>query len=89
MWYNKKYFYKLGGVEMTKTLHAIFDGKVLCLEEPLELKPNTHVKVRIETISVPHGKKCSFFKTARSLKLEGPVDWSTNLEEHLYGEKRQ
>lgn len=72
---------------MTKTLCAMFDGKVLCLEEPLALKPNTHVRVKIETISEPRSKRCSFFQTARSLKLRGPVTWSANLEECLYGEK--
>ncbi|MFH1288961.1 MAG: hypothetical protein ABII25_09760 [bacterium] len=44
---------------MTKILHAMFDGKVLCLEEPLELKPNTYVKVKIETVDVSNSKRRS------------------------------
>jgi hypothetical protein len=34
---------------MTRTLEATFDGNVLRLEEPLDLQPNTHVRVTIET----------------------------------------
>ena len=34
---------------MTKTLGATFDGEVLRLDEPLDLKPNTRVRVTIET----------------------------------------
>jgi hypothetical protein len=29
----------------------------------------------------------SFLQTARSLKLDGPVDWSEKLDEYLYGDK--
>ncbi len=72
---------------MIKTLHAVFDGKVLCPEKPLGLRPNTYVKVKIETIGVPNNKKRSFFETARSLRLRGPVNWSVDLDEYLYGVK--
>jgi len=34
---------------MTRTLEATFDGEALILEEPLDLKPNTRVRVTIET----------------------------------------
>ena len=34
---------------MTRTLEATFDGEVLLLDEPLDLKPNTRVRVTIET----------------------------------------
>ena len=72
---------------MSKTFHATFDGKVLRPDEPLELEPNTLVKLTIETIETLEKKKHSFLQTARSLKLEGPLDWSTSLEHYLYGEK--
>lgn len=74
---------------MTKMLHAVFNGDVLCFEEPLELKPNTHVRIKLETITMTHNKKCSFFQTARSLKLKGPADWSASLDDYLYGDKKQ
>ncbi|MBI4652079.1 DUF104 domain-containing protein [Candidatus Desantisbacteria bacterium] len=73
---------------MRKTLNAIYNGKVLLPEELLELKPNTHVKVTIELVKEKKAKKRSFLNTAKSLKIEGPVDWSANLEEYLYGEKK-
>jgi hypothetical protein len=34
---------------MTKTFDAIFDGKVLRPENPLDVAPNTRVRVTIET----------------------------------------
>lgn len=34
---------------MTRTLEATFDGSVLRLDEPLDLEPNTRVRVTIET----------------------------------------
>ena len=33
---------------MTKTLDAIYDGEVLKLAEPLDLPPNTKVKITVE-----------------------------------------
>lgn len=33
---------------MTVTLHAVYDGKVLFPDRPLDLKPNTHVKLILE-----------------------------------------
>ncbi len=72
---------------MTKTLQALFDGKVLRPDEPLELEPNTHVRLTIETIDSPKSESCSFLQTARSLSLEGPPDWSARLEDYLYERK--
>jgi len=74
---------------MTKTVHAIFDGKVLRPEEPVDLEPNTHVRVAIEIIEPVKPKVSSFLQTARSLRLEGPTDWSARLEDYLYGSKRE
>ncbi len=33
---------------MTKTLEAVYDGETLRPDEPLDLKPNTRVRVTIE-----------------------------------------
>ena len=38
---------------MTRTLEATFDGEALILDEPLDLKPNTRVRVTIETRGAP------------------------------------
>ncbi|MDL2124135.1 MAG: antitoxin family protein [Deltaproteobacteria bacterium] len=71
---------------MTKTLHALYDGKVLRPEEPLNLKPNIRVLITVEMAVVEKPKRPSFLQTARSLQLEGPSDWSARIEDYLYGE---
>jgi len=70
---------------MTKTLHALYDGKVLRPEEPLNLRPNIRVRITVEMEVVEKPKRPSFLQTARSLQLEGPSDWSARIEDYLYG----
>jgi predicted DNA-binding antitoxin AbrB/MazE fold protein len=72
---------------MGKIVEALFDGKVFQPDEPVELKPNTRVRIIVQTISLEGDEVASFLRTARSLNLEGPPDWSNNLDEYLYGEK--
>ena len=75
---------------MSQTLEAIFDGEVLRPDEPVDLEPNTRVRITIESEERPEKKNKSFLDTALSLKLEGPPDWSENLDDYLYGgEKRR
>ena len=69
---------------MGKTMYATFDGQVLRPDESIELKPNTRVRITIEPESESQTKRKSFLQTARSLKLEGPSDWSSRLEDYLY-----
>ena len=64
---------------MTKTINAVFDGVVLHPEEPLELPPNTRVRVTIESLPAT-AEPASFLRTARNLKLTGPPDWSSDLK---------
>ena len=61
---------------MSQTLEAIFDGEVLRPDEPIELEPNTRVRITIEPTSEAADESKSFLDTALSLKLEGPPDWS-------------
>ena len=70
----------------TKTIEALFDGVTLRPNEPLELPPNTRVRLTIESPALP-GTAGSFLRTARALALSGPRDWSSNLEAYLYGGK--
>ena len=70
---------------MSKTLEAIFDGEVLRPDEPIELEPNTRVRLTIESVDTSEKQPQSFLRTARSLNLEGPSDWSERLDEYLYG----
>ena len=70
---------------MSKTLEATFDGEGLRPDEPLELEPNTRVRLTIESTTAPEKQPKSFLRTARSLNLEGPPDWSERLDDYLYG----
>lgn len=71
---------------MTKTIEALFDGLTLRPDEPLELPPNTRVRLTIES-PPPLGTPGSFLRTARALRLSGPPDWSTNVEVYLSDQK--
>jgi predicted DNA-binding antitoxin AbrB/MazE fold protein len=64
---------------MIKTLEAIFDGKVFQPDKPVEIEPNTRVRISVEALSAESEEVVSFLRTARSLNLEGPPDWSTKV----------
>jgi hypothetical protein len=51
-------------------------------DSPLELPPNTRVRLTIESPTTP-STESSFLRTARALVLSGPRDWSANLEAYL------
>ena len=72
---------------MSKTLEAVFDGEVLRPDEPIDLEPNTRVRVTIEPAAGPRDKAKSFLRTARALNLQGPPDWSARLDDYLYGDE--
>jgi hypothetical protein len=69
---------------MTQTLEATYDGEVIRLDDPIELEPNTRVRITIETELIPKRKGKSFLQTAKSLNLKGPSDWSARFEDYLY-----
>ncbi len=50
---------------MTKTLDAIYDGDVLKLAEPLDLPPNTKVKITVEVPSDLEERRKVFLEAAR------------------------
>ena len=75
--------------EMGKTIEAMFDGTVLHPAEPLALEPNTRVWIVIKTMPPRTDKPASFLHVARSLNLDGPADWSLNLDHYLYGSEIQ
>jgi len=68
---------------MATTIEATFDGQVFRPAGPISLPPNTTVRLTIEPLP---DKPMSFLRTARSLNLEGPPDWASNLDTYLYGE---
>lgn len=71
---------------MSQTLEAIFDGEVLRPAEPIELEPNTRVRITIEEQVIARPEAKSFLRTARALNLQGPRDWSTRVDDYLYGD---
>lgn len=71
---------------MGETFEAVFDGKAFHPTEPVALEPNSRVRITVESVS-PQEPAASFLKTARSLQLQGPPDWSANLHEYLYGRR--
>ena len=73
---------------MSKTLEATFDGEVFRPTEAVELKPDTHVQLIVTVKSPTAEKPQSFLRVARSLKLTGPADWSSRVDDYLYGEAK-
>ena len=71
---------------MTQTVEAVYDGAVLRPETALGLEPNTRVRLTVEILPLTETGPSSFLRTARSLDLHGPADWSANLDNYLYGE---
>ena len=74
---------------MVQIIEALFDGTVLRPDKPLSLEANTRVRVTVETLPVVEQRPRSFLRTARSLQLEGPADWSANLDHYLYGDENE
>ena len=70
---------------MQQIVEAVFDGGVLRPDEPLALEPNTRVRIVVEPVAPPAKKSASFLSTAASLHLDGPPDWSANIDQYLYG----
>ena len=76
--------YSLGRWMMAETIRALFDGKVFRPAEPVALEPNTYVQIIVSTVSGNSKEPVSFLRVARALNLEGPPDWSANLDKYLY-----
>jgi predicted DNA-binding antitoxin AbrB/MazE fold protein len=81
---------------MTTVIDATFDGEVFRPTQPVQLRPNTPVRLTFEQAVLENeesdaqppklGEPYSFLKFAASLKLEGPPDWSANIDKYLYPE---
>ncbi len=69
---------------MTLELEATFDGKIFRPASEFELKLNTKVKLTVEPEEIEIGKPYSFLNYAKSLKLEGPSDFSSRIDFYLY-----
>lgn len=71
---------------MLKTIEAVYDGKAFLPKEPLELEANTRVRLVVETLPLEEDGALSFLEVAAGLHLDGPPDWSSRLDDYLYGE---
>lgn len=83
---------------MEKSVEATFDGEVFRPEEPVDLASNTKVTLtfqkrskrkskKLKLVYVPKkpgGKPYGFLDYLASLNLDGPSDFSTNLDDYLY-----
>jgi len=74
------------GLTMTTVIDATFDGTVFRPTQPVALQPNTPVRLTFEIAMQPQGKPLSSLDTLLSIKIEGPPDWSANLDKYLYPE---
>ena len=69
---------------MTELIEATFDGRVFLPDSPVMLRPDTHVMITVEIRQdLEKDKQKSFLQTAASLNLDGPSDWSENIDNYL------
>lgn len=69
-----------------KRVKATYDGEVFHPDEPVKIPPNTRVTLTVDTPAEEKtGEPGSFFRTALSLNLNGPPDWSSRFDEYLRG----
>ncbi|HEY3411973.1 MAG TPA: hypothetical protein VGM51_02840 [Armatimonadota bacterium] len=71
---------------MTVTMDATFDGKAFIADDPVGLPPDTRVRLTIESVAEVR-EQTSFLKTALSLNLDGPANWSENYEDYLNAQR--
>ena len=83
---------------MEKIVEATYDGEVFRPDEPIDLASETKVKViieemqqngkKLELVEMPKkslGKPYAWLDFAQAANLDGPSDFSTNLDDYLNG----
>jgi hypothetical protein len=76
---------------MTKKVRAVFDGKVFCPEEPVELEINGHYVLNIEPVKKEdmiendNAESDSAFDLASLAVKTGIPDLATEHNHYLYG----
>lgn len=71
---------------MVLTIDAVYDGQVFRPVQPISLSANVRVQMAVATAE--ENPVLSFLNVAEDLMLDGPPDWSTHLDDYLYGEKQ-
>ena len=69
---------------MSQILEATFDGHVFRPVASVELLPDTRVQLVVTVKATTDEEPASFLRTALSLKLNGPKDWSSRVDDYLY-----
>lgn len=83
---------------MEKSVEAVFDGEVFRPDEPVDLASNTKVTLTFDEKpkkkrkklklmympKKPGGKPNEFLDFLASANLDGPSDFSANLDDYLY-----
>ncbi|WP_224086763.1 hypothetical protein [Nostoc sp. MS1] len=69
-----------------KVITAMFDGKAFYPLETIALPVNARVRLSVEVLPSQAQATVSFLATARSLQIQGPADWSANIDKYLYGQ---
>lgn len=73
---------------MGKTVDATFDGEVFRPDELVDPEPNTKVRLQLITKEKKKTRKpFSFFEYGRSVSIDAPPHFSSNLDAYLYGGK--
>jgi len=70
---------------MSKTLHVIFDGKVLLPEEEVDLELNTRYVITIERDEKLGKSNLWDLLEEIAGTVDGPEDWSEEHDHYLYG----
>ena len=74
------------GEIMSQTVDAMFDGEVFRPTESVELQPDTRVQLIVTVKPTASAVSKSFLSVARELRLSGPADWSSRVDDYLYGD---
>ncbi len=73
---------------MEKTIDATYDGDVFRPDEPVDLEPNTEVRLTLVVKKrKKKGRPYAFFEYARSVSIDAPADFASNIDDYLYGGK--
>ena len=76
--------YSAKAAAKAQVIEAVYDGRVFLPQQLPVLKANTRVRITVEQVKVKRAKKKSFLDTARSIKIDAPADFSTNVDKYLY-----
>ncbi len=71
---------------MAIMVKARFDGHAFLPDEPVDFAPDTQVNLTVEPMAVEQKGAGSFFEKVKRIRVEGPRDWSANLDRYLYGD---